>query len=506
MWYGDWYTYYDRAGSASSAPAAAPAAAAYGHADVYGQVPGALDDRDAHADAASGLDLRGSYGHVPGALDARDARPVGADLERATLSHDAISMISSNELRASAPAFVPQQREPPPPPAAVPTYRTEQENIWGPTADAGAGDGWWQGDGWEDAADSSDGSASEAGSASGGSDDAAVQPGAKMSAPPPPLLWSMPVEQPTKRQQSTNTGRPGQRSRLGMKERIQREALRLCDEEAQGANRRLDRSVLTLRKALSCVREHIMAVGRVATRDDLAPPSDLFRSLQEELENFHGFLNEENQECFAQLLHVVEDTMKWCEDPAPAIFARDTSLWQQRDVAHTIAYDVLEGKRSQAKKRAGLKSRLHVAERQQKGQIVSLQCPDLHMRMVAVNGTICKLRKIQASLRDHLLMASLQRRREARGDAEVNAFLRATHPIFTPIVARMSKQAKSQRRSWSRKSRAARGKLMRRQQAEGMYLSEGVYGELPAPLQHAGAHAWSEFYESKHRPDHDLRH
>ena len=142
--------------------------------------------------------------------------------------------------------------------------------------------------------------------------------------------------------------------------------------------------------------------------------------------------------------------MRWatsCASSAPAIHARDITPWKQRDVARSVAFGALELRPRADHSRVGAKSRLFMAERQQKGQIIGLRHAELRARMDAVNGTTTKLRKVHLRLRDQLVTEALGRRRAARGDAEVDAFLRSdAAAAFKPITGRVEKEAAARRR------------------------------------------------------------
>ncbi len=150
-------------------------------------------------------------------------------------------------------------------------------------------------------------------------------------------------------------GRPGQRARLGIKERVQRESLALCDEYAREEGKKLQHTFFAMRKALACVREHILNVGQVVRYGALESPSAQFNALRDELQGFAGW-GPETEAVYAEILAVVESTLDWCKsmepEPSRPAYRPDRTLLNQRQLVRMTAFDVLDDK--PPKKRAGL--------------------------------------------------------------------------------------------------------------------------------------------------------
>lgn len=268
---------------------------------------------------------------------------------------------------------------------------------------------------------------------------------------PAPILTPTATEEPAMRTRGLANGRPGQRARLGMKERVQRESLALCDEYAREEGKKLAHTFLRMRKALTCVREHILNVGQVVRYGALESPSAQFNALLDELQEFGGW-GPETEALYAEILAVVESTLDWCKsmepEPARPEYRPDRTILNQRQLVRMTAFDVLDDK--PPKKRAGLKTRLHAGERQHKAEIRALAHEAASAHLVLVDGLIHKFRKINSQLRDYIVLSFLARKEMNEGADEYWDFINE-NDAFWPIIQRAKPQRHTPQRRWRRR-------------------------------------------------------
>ena len=223
--------------------------------------------------------------------------------------------------------------------------------------------------------------------------------------PPPPPPADDP--QPTPASGDANsTRRPGQRSRLGTKEKGQRLDLLSCTDETRTKSKELEHIQVIARRCCAALRERLIAMAEVQSKTD-GDSVGFYNEMVDEVNRYDGRDDPAVAETLGVIGDIIRETLDWTSSlPEPRHMP--LSFRQASEVVHKCAYHVLEDAQGSVRKRAGVKARLQTQESGQKTQIVEMSTrhdfgAEIHRRMTTVNGIFIKVRKIQETLRSTMI-------------------------------------------------------------------------------------------------------